>query len=136
MNPNDTAGRLYALELADEMVKRYRLTEASIEKQIDRTLSIISYMLYEMTEQDLRDYFLMSGVDLNDYNSFKESQAYVSWYVAAGVLEVTEHFSYSLVSLDSYLVERYKWDEEMQTRMNDMKMEGIFFRDMLLSDVD
>lgn len=131
MNDNDPNGRLMALEMADETVKQHRLTEDTVEKQVDRTLSIIALMVFDMSEADLRDYLTMGGIDLTDFHQFEVAQDYVSWYVAAGVLEVTDLFSFSLVTLDSELALRSQWDDDMIARMDKIKVDGIFFRDMM-----
>lgn len=136
MSDHDNRARSLAIEIAEETVKQYRLTAETVGEQIDRTLSIIALMVFDMSEADLRDYLTMSGVNLTDYSSFELAQNYVGWYVAAHALEINDLFSFSLVSMESSLAQQYMEDEDMQARMDLIKTDGIFFREIMCGNIE
>lgn len=129
---NDTRpGREMCIEMADETVRMHRDSVPDVEGQVDTILSIVSLLVWDLTEAELREYLTLGGINLTDYDEFNIAQDYVSWYVSANTLEVSELFSFSLVDLDTELVERSRWDEEMQARMDKIRSDGIFTREIM-----
>ena len=125
--------RNFNLDLADEQIRGYR-SDTSMDhgQRAWNILSILGLMIFDITEEDLRDTLILGGMDLDDPEQYEISVDHVSLFVVSGTINVTEPQVPTIVDHQSDLALRYAWNDELQAKMDKIKFDGIFFREILV----
>jgi hypothetical protein len=106
-------------------------TDYHYELKIDRALSIISLLMYELTEFELRELLVDAGIDLSNGDELEVVKLFTTWFVGAGALVLYDTLgSVSLVDteLDCYR----DHDDEMKERTNKLITDGMEAREFLV----
>lgn len=122
-----------SVEMADQHFRGIRdKSDSDIQSKAWETMSIIGLMLYEVSEADLHDSLLIVGIDISNPLDREVASTYVSLFVAADVISITESTEDSLVDLDTEIVREFITSDELRDKLDAIKTDGKFFRDILL----
>jgi hypothetical protein len=127
-----------AMETVDDMLKGIR--EDALLSPDDRawnSLSILSLIVGSITEDDLRDSLILSGIELEDPVHYLTVSVYCSIFAASNTLIVTDIWDEgSLIDIGNEPVVNALKREQLLAELDRIKFDGIFWRDVLLTNVE